>query len=365
MPVYQQVANVLRAAIIRQDGDRPVRLPNEEQLAATHGVARGTIRQALRVLAQEGLIRQARRRGTLTVPAGIAVWRKMHEAQIVRVLYAGERPLTVPPPNTFFGQILEGITSVCEQAGYQAAVSGFNTRFPPSFRHFQPDDPHQVIGLILVGQCDERLIAMHVEGGYPVVCTDYWPANPQADGIVFDCYGEGQLATEFLISQGHRHLFYLGNNLVDANQRERHESDADLMAAGFRRALEEAGLPVQPRQLGFVVRKERNLDAAAKWFLSLRPRPTGGIVFDSRTFEGLRERLARHGIRCPEDVSMICKVPVGTATKATCIRNDPLLMGRMAAELLLDRAAGKRRGGVRMAIVSTLERGNTVRCLKS
>lgn len=73
MPVYQQVANVLRAAIIRQDGDRPVRLPNEEQLAATHGVARGTIRQALRVLAQEGLIRQARRRGTLTVPAGIAV----------------------------------------------------------------------------------------------------------------------------------------------------------------------------------------------------------------------------------------------------------------------------------------------------
>ncbi|MDT0458284.1 GntR family transcriptional regulator [Streptomyces sp. DSM 41527] len=53
---HQQIAEALRRAIT--DGQLPVgsALPSETELAATHGVSRGTVRQALAALLSEGMI---------------------------------------------------------------------------------------------------------------------------------------------------------------------------------------------------------------------------------------------------------------------------------------------------------------------
>jgi GntR family transcriptional regulator len=61
--VYKQIADHLRAAIVRQrlrEGDQ---LPSETQLMAHYGVARMTARNALRVLQDEGLITAEHGRG--------------------------------------------------------------------------------------------------------------------------------------------------------------------------------------------------------------------------------------------------------------------------------------------------------------
>jgi GntR family transcriptional regulator len=55
-PVYKQIADRLRSAIgdgVYKPGDL---LPSEHELAAEHGVARGTARQAIMLLRNEGLI---------------------------------------------------------------------------------------------------------------------------------------------------------------------------------------------------------------------------------------------------------------------------------------------------------------------
>ena len=64
VPVYRQLADLLRRRI--EDGDlapnRP--LPSESQLQQEHGVARGTARKAVALLREEGLVVTVKGRGT-------------------------------------------------------------------------------------------------------------------------------------------------------------------------------------------------------------------------------------------------------------------------------------------------------------
>ena len=357
IPVYQQVANILRTQIVGMDTDRPVRLPNEEQLAKVHGVARGTIRQALQVLTEEGLIERARGRGTISVPTGIRAWRRLRKSRAIAVISSWQIEPDIALD--FYGQIYQGILVAGQQAGYRISLSRMGGHFPRIRSNVKPEDPDETAGVILIGLFDERIIEMHIQGGYPVVCTDFWSSNPRADAVTFDCFGEGFKAVEFLLAQGHRHLFYVGNCLVDEDKRQHHECDADLMEAGCRRALQEAGLTLSARQVRYC--RTGKLDGIADWFAALKPRPTAGVIFNAPTLVEFVRDLGRHDLRCPEDVSLICKAATGTAVAATTLRNDPFLMGQYAVDLLLERASGKRHVGIRLAIESTLLRGPTVR----
>jgi GntR family transcriptional regulator len=63
-PVFKQIADRLRAAIQRGELAPGNRLPSEQELIDAHGVARGTIRQAVSLLRSEGLVRTEHGRGT-------------------------------------------------------------------------------------------------------------------------------------------------------------------------------------------------------------------------------------------------------------------------------------------------------------
>jgi GntR family transcriptional repressor for pyruvate dehydrogenase complex len=60
---HEQVRDQLRAMIVTGGLARDQRLPNETTLASEFGVSRGTIREALRAIASEGLIRTTKGNG--------------------------------------------------------------------------------------------------------------------------------------------------------------------------------------------------------------------------------------------------------------------------------------------------------------
>ncbi|MGH3220045.1 MAG: GntR family transcriptional regulator [Streptosporangiaceae bacterium] len=64
VPVYRQVAAILREAIQRGDY-RPGRpIPSETRLADEWGISRLTVRKGVRVLVDEGLVHVVQGRGT-------------------------------------------------------------------------------------------------------------------------------------------------------------------------------------------------------------------------------------------------------------------------------------------------------------
>lgn len=67
-PLYRQLADLLRAAV--QDGTYPAgsKLPSEATLQQEHGLARDTVRAAIGILRDEGLVVTLPGRGTFVKP---------------------------------------------------------------------------------------------------------------------------------------------------------------------------------------------------------------------------------------------------------------------------------------------------------
>ena len=68
VPVYRQLAAILRARIERNEFPHRQPLPSESQLMGEYGVSRGSVRHTLQVLAEEGLTVTIQGRGTYVLP---------------------------------------------------------------------------------------------------------------------------------------------------------------------------------------------------------------------------------------------------------------------------------------------------------
>lgn len=67
-PLYVQLADLLAAQIERGDLEPGQPLPSEEHLRQEHGLARGTVRAAIRLLNERGVVRTLQGRGTYVLP---------------------------------------------------------------------------------------------------------------------------------------------------------------------------------------------------------------------------------------------------------------------------------------------------------
>lgn len=66
---YQQLAGILRGQIGRGELEPGQRLPSEQELMDTYEVSRGTVRKALEVLREEGVIQTVPIRGSRVTPS--------------------------------------------------------------------------------------------------------------------------------------------------------------------------------------------------------------------------------------------------------------------------------------------------------
>ena len=92
-------------------------------------------------------------------------------------------------------------------------------------------------------------------------------------------------------------------------------------------------------------------------------RPTAGIIFGRGTLVRLRDYLRSRGVRCPADVSLICKTFEGDPLDAASVQADAYYLGQRAVDQLLERASGQRSIATVTAIRSFVHRGPSVRSI--
>ncbi len=123
------------------------------------------------------------------------------------------------------------------------------------------------------------------------------PSMPDVDQVKIDNFASALAATSNMISHGHRRIAIISGPLESTTGSER--------VAGYRRALQDAGIPEDEsliRAAGF--RGTSGGDAATA-LLAMRNPPTGLVVANTAQVTNVLRRVMLSGVSIPEQLSVI------------------------------------------------------------
>lgn len=262
--------------------------------------------------------------------------------------------------NSFFSVILDSIEREAASRGYGVLVAN---RFSddPGRRMRDYFLSNRVDGLLLFdGAVDLAQLMMLTGAPAPVPLVVACEEIPQAPfhTVKTDNEYAAQRATRHLIELGHYQIGHVsgpkGNVLT--GQRE----------SGFREAMASAGLDVVEDWVFEGSFQMEVGQVVADRFIALASRPSALFVANDECAIGFLSGLRRHGLTCPEDVSVISfddlDIAAHMVPALTTMRQPREALGRIAAGALIDVIEGQSRSRLPMNMVLSSElivRGST------
>ena len=219
------------------------------------------------------------------------------------------------------------LTVELQQNGYYPLI-----RFSDNYKEIDADlRGWNVAGVIFSGAYNRHLHTLKSLTDIPTVFTDCYVRIPGANHVGMDDDAGGQIAGEYLIHMGHRHVGFLGNN-VDESDVDRHRLD------GFRTGLAEGGIEL--REEFILHRREELFPPDSLRQLMARPdHPTAFFCTSDQAAVQLMQALSRLGLRVPDDVSVIGfdDLPLATMVQPalTTLSQDISQKAHLVVEMLL------------------------------
>jgi LacI family transcriptional regulator len=189
----------------------------------------------------------------------------------------------------------------------------------------------RIDGMIIILPLSTSLeAAQQLAGGqFPLVLVDL-QYDIDANYIAIDNRQGAYCATEHLIKLGHRRIGLISGPLI--------QPVAHLRIAGYQDALRAYGLPHIPELVVTGDFAHTGGEAGAAHFLSLDEPPTAIFACNDQMAFSTVRTLRRHGIRVPEDVSVIGFDDIAEASISypplTTMRQPLFEMGRLAADYI-------------------------------
>ncbi|MGN8244587.1 LacI family DNA-binding transcriptional regulator [Cellulomonas soli] len=194
---------------------------------------------------------------------------------------------------------------------------------------------NRLSGTLIDGAILVTPTVVDADADVPVVAVDPHTGPGAMATVDSDNLGGATLATRHLLELGHRRIGLLGG-------RPDLESSA-LREAGYRQALQEAGIAVDPALMHVAEYRREAAEKPLVAMLGLDDPPTAVFAANDLSAMGILEAAARLGIRVPEDLSVVGfdDIPEAAATTPglTTIRQEIQGLGRAAVGLLLEMLA--------------------------
>ncbi|MBN1674239.1 MAG: GntR family transcriptional regulator [Kiritimatiellae bacterium] len=273
-----QIRQLIRERRLGQDD----KLPSERELARILAASHLTVRKALEVLQEQGVIHKLPGRGSF-------VGRRRPERKqtpLVGILF--------PEREVFFFDILAELESKLHVSNLDPVV------------HLTYGCPEKETSILarfielgvtgILAAPNPACAATYREIGVPVVFFDTWIPGLSVPHITTDDSRGAREAVEHLIALGHRRIAHIGA-AGDATSEQR--------LAGYREAFRRHDMPVDA---GWVKQKDYSREwgyYAARELFERATRPTAVFCGNDTIAAGVFQYLREHGLSCPDDLSIV------------------------------------------------------------
>jgi DNA-binding LacI/PurR family transcriptional regulator len=248
-----------------------------------------------------------------------------------------------PMQHAFHSSILLGAEAYCALHGWELIFQ--SSSYPPQIPGKELHLPtvvqrHDIMrGVILAGTNSPNLIDLLTSKSVPFVVLGNnvmgEVEQPNYDVVFSDDVQGGQDMTRYLISLGHRHIWFVGNIRLPWFAR---------CYEGYRRAMEEAGLATHCSTIDSA--DETDIGYLGTKSLLAKGEPVTAIFAgNDPTAHGVYKALRDSGLDIPGDVSVVgCDDTVGSwlYPSLTTIREFPEQLGKKMVELLVNRIVNPR-----------------------
>lgn len=236
--------------------------------------------------------------------------------------------------NPYFAEILAGIEAACYEQDYHIIMGNANDDPEREQSYLQVLLSRQVDGILLISTgAFENSIRLLSENKTPVVMVDRSTELTTVDEIFTDNHRGGYLATEYLLSLGHRRIACVtGPSFL---------TPSSARVQGYRDAFTSANLKSCDDWIVTGDFQHKGGYDAAQRLLQLDEIPTAIFACNDLMAVGMISALQGAGLRVPYDVSVIGYDDIPLASYAnprlTTIAQPARELGHLAVERLLQR----------------------------
>lgn len=247
--------------------------------------------------------------------------------------------LIIPDTNNpYFAEVARGIEQVAFERDFTVVLCHSDYSPERELQYVDVLRAERAAGALWIPATENSEAAQRlIEYGTPLVILDRRVPDVQCPSVLADNFRGGYVATEHLITLGHRRIGCIARPVGLSHSQDR--------ILGYQAALRDYGLPVDEALIapgGFRLENGRQ---ATFFLLDLEPPPTAIFGYNDIMAIGALRAAHERGLHVPQDFSVVGfdDIPQAafTCPALTTVSQPKLDMGRRGAELLLDLIAGK------------------------
>ena len=294
---YQQVINWIEERI--QNGTFKVgdRLDSEHDMSQYFGMSRQTVRHAIFVLQQKGVLESRQGSGNYIRAYDRIASRAKRQTKTIVIV-------STYVNNYIFPRTIQGMESVLDKADYRIRIM---------FTHNQREEEKKILKRLLVEGNIDGLIIEPVKSALPNPNETYYQQlqEQQIPILLFNSFYEncsipyvslndietGKKATEYLIKQGHRKIGGIFK-FEDGQGTRRYQ--------GYLSALESNDIPLREKHIIWVdTEEQKNLQLSAEKILNRLRGCSACVCYNDEVAYELSKICRNARIKIPEELSLI------------------------------------------------------------
>jgi len=238
--------------------------------------------------------------------------------------------------NPFFPGVVRGVEDVAYKRSFRLVLCNTDNDPHKESLYLSELRSYRPAGLLVIPAAESHITAQLrtlATSGPPVVCIDRRPNGWDGDVVVVANEAGSYAATTHLLRMGHRNLAVITGPMHLTNAAER--------LKGFRRALDEARISIEPEYVQEARFDRQSGYQAALRLLRMLPRPTAIFACNDLMALGVLLAARELNVACPDELSVVgfdnLDFTEFTAPGLTTVHQSGYQLGATAARLLLER----------------------------